>query len=855
MAGVIFNMFAVTVDVTLVINHTAAPITTEHIINVMNQGVATAFAGAGSLLTDLSRTEEGLEALSKMDQIIYGGSPVSPQAGALLAPRVKNLSSFIGMTENAMIHSVALRGTSHWDCLKFNTRVGYRLEEVSPGVYELVVSLKPKHRMFHPIALIFPDIEEFRTKDLYTRVPEVDNGYRYQGRRDDLIVLSNGEKINPIPMEDIIATHPAVRNALFVGEHRFLPSLLIELREGYTVNNEEESREMIEKLWDIISEANREAPRFARVPKTLIYILRPDETFNRSAKMSVQRQLTVQKFAPQIDTLYSTAGEGLLSDGLELTDPSDPEAVKALAKNLYTQIMNPDEGAPTFGDDDNVFELGMDSLQVMIAVQRLKAVLRTQNLDVDISKISPHFFYTAPSSNQLAQAIYQLINGVKKDDTAEDNSNRGDRQTRMQAMIDKYTAGLDAELAPKKTRTDNLTVLLTGSTGSLGSYLLQSLIENPRVAKIICLNRTEDAKKRQTAGNKQKELLTPWDSSDAQSNSVEFLTTDLSKADLGLGEETYSRLLGVTDAIVHNAWKVNFNQTMESFEKGHIAGTRHLIDLSRKCAYRAPILFISSISTAINWLAKNPGQRTPESIIEDLDSPEFLGYGESKYVTERLIEAHSASSGYTSSVMRVGQIAGPVLSTSGLWNLQEWFPSLLASSKHLGLLPRSLGGFDSISWVPVDILARIIVQLLDQIYDDEAGKGALKVYNLVNPKMTTWPTLLDTVQNGLGGPDKIRIVQLAEWVEALERSAQENHGFAVESNPAIKLLGFWKGLVGKSQQSSIAEPLGSNGHANGGSGVQDEFEVSNLLKNSSEASDLTAVTPGWMKVWLKQWAF
>lgn len=914
MAGLFFYMVTALLDSSLVINHTAAAITAEHVINIINQGLATSLVAADSILTDLSRTEEGLQALEKMDKIIYGGGPLSVQTGSIIAPRVKNLSSAIGLTENGLLHCVRLKGTSHWDCLRFNTRVGYRFEEISPGVYELIVSLSPKYRMFHPVTLLFPDIEEYRTKDLYTRIPEIDNCYRYRGRRDDLIVLSNGEKINPVPLEHIVASHPAVKNALFVGEHQFLPSLLIELREGYMVNNEEESREMIEKIWGVISEANLEAPRFSRVSKSLVYILKPGETFSRSGKMTVQRQLTVLKFAAQIDTLYTAAGEGLLSEGLELSDPSDPEAIKSLAKKLYAQLLDSDEGAPVVGDEDNVFELGMDSLQVTIAVQKLKAVLRARNINVDTSKIGPHFFYTSPSSNQLARAIDELINGASVNDVTQVNDKGSDREIYIQALIDKYTAGLDVELAPKKTRTDNLTVVLTGSTGSLGSYLLHSLILNPRIAKVICLNRSADAQKRQTAKNKQKDLHTPWESSDAQPNPVEFLTADLSKADLGLGEETYNRLVESVNAIIHNAWKVDFNHTIESFEKGHIAGTRHLIDLSRKCTYRAPILFISSISTALNWMQKNPAQKVPEAIIEDLDSPEFLGYGESKYVSERLIEAHSSSSGLTSSVLRVGQIAGPVLSTAGIWNVQEWFPSLLCSSKHLGLLPDSLGTMNSISWVPVDILARIIVQLLGHIYDDDARSGALKVYNLVNPRTVPWSTLLNTVQKGLGGSEKIRIVSLAKWVEALEQSAQENHGFVVESNPAIKLLEFWKIISEKSDRSGTAELLTANGHVNdeiglqneekvsdsqqnkvsrrntrlrqwtsklfsrkdtphktqtttshepptsdgllqAEGGLQDEYEVTNLLKDSSEASDLRSVSPDWMKIWLKQWAF
>lgn len=872
----------------MVINHPAAPITAEHIIKLLDLKIATALAATDSILTDLSRTTEGIKALSRLDAIVYGGGPLSPKTGATLAPHVKHIVSVVGMTENALFHGVRMEGTANWDCVKFNSKVGYRFEEASPGRYELIISFRPEYAIYHPVSLTFPDLREFATKDLYSRIPGVENCYRYEGRKDDLIVLSNGEKINPLPMEAIVASHPAVRSALFVGEHYFLPSLLIELRDGYSVNNQDEARDMIDNLWGIISEANLKAPRFSRVPKSLVYILSPTESFSRSGKMTVQRQITVSKFAAQVEALYAAAEEGLLTEGLDFSDPASPESVKQLARNLYAQAL--DDGK-VLGDDDDVFELGMDSLQVAVAVQKLKAALRTRGLEAVSDKIGPHFFYTSPSSNRLARSIDHLINRVNGVNGVNGHSNgvnghtngvngvngingngiSNDRQNRMQHMIDKYSTGLDLKLPPKKARQNNLTVILTGSTGSLGSYLLHSLIASPRIAKVICLNRSVDAQKRQTAGNKLKELCTPWEPSqneEKSTKSVEFLTADLSKPDdLGLGQENYNHLLATVDAVIHCAWKVDFNHTIESFEKGHIAGTRHLIDFSAKCEYRAPILFISSISTVFNWIQKHPGQPVPESSIHDLDSPEFLGYGESKYVAERLVEAYSASAGFTSSVMRVGQIAGPVLSRAGVWNVQEWFPSLLASSKYMGLLPDSLGTMNAINWVPVDILARIIVQLLDTTYDGSTGScscssssssNSLAVYNLVNPKVVPWPTLLGTVQAEFGGPDKIRIISFTEWVEALERSTQDNHGFVVESNPAIKLLDFWKNVSDRNKHNASNGVVANGVVANGDSGhseLKGEYEVASLQRDSCEASGLEAVSPGWMKMWLKQWNF
>lgn len=827
MAGLSFMMLIAVLGSTAILNHPAAPITGEHVLKILNQGIVTAFNATDSILTDLSATKEGLEALSKLECIGYGGGNLSPQTGALLAPHVKNLCSALGMTENSLFHGVTLRGTSHWDCLKFNSGVGYRFEEASPGVYEMVISLRPEHARFNPAALLFPDSQEFATKDLYTRVPEIDNCYRYYGRRDDLIVLSNGEKINPIPLEAIVATHPLVKSALFVGEQRFLPSLLVELAEGTSVHNEIESRDMVERLWDVISEANIQAPRFSRVPKQLVYVLRSTESFSRSPKGSVQRQLTVRALASRIEALYAAAAEeGLLTDGLDLTDLSDFDSIKNLANKLYCQVLGLDD-SKVLGDDDDVFELGMDSLQAAVAVLKLKAVFRSKDLKAVGDRISPHFFYSSPSTNRLARSIQNLVTNRVE--------GRTDRRVYIQQLIDKYSVGLDLKLPAKSARSGNLTVLLTGSTGSLGTYLLDALIHSPRVSKIICLNRSNDAQRRQTAGNKLKNLSIPWESNEYATTTVEFLTADLSSPDLGLGDAVYTQLQATVDAIIHNAWRVDFNHTIEFFEKTHIAGTRHLINLSRKCNYQAPILFISTISTAMNWAHQTP---VPESIIHDLNSPGLVGYSESKYVAERLIEAHSVSAGFVSAVLRVGQIAGPVLGAAGVWNVREWFPGLLASAKYLGVLPESLGSMDDcISWVPVDVLARIIIQLFGTMYDKTEEETQLAVYNIVNPRTTSWSAMLETVQTGLGGPDKIRIVPLPVWLESLERSAQDPQGlFVIEKNPAAKLLDFWRDVAGSKH-------------------VQREFEVLDLQGHSSEARNLQAVSPEWIKLWMRQWAF
>lgn len=125
-----------------------------------------------------------------------------------------------------------------------------------------------------------------------------------------------------------------------------------------------------------------------------------------------------------------------------------------------------------------------------------------------------------------------------------------------------------------------------------------------------------------------------------------------------------------------NQWQVDFNLSLESFEP-HVAGVRNLIDLSSQSPKKPPILFTSSISTLGHWPVKHPGEKVPERGFHDFDIPMPMGYGESKYVAERLLEIAAGEFGVSAAICRVGQLAGPV-KKGGMWSKQEWLPSVSA---------------------------------------------------------------------------------------------------------------------------------------------------------------------------------
>ena len=82
-------------------------------------------------------------------------------------------------------------------------------------------------------------------------------------------------------------------------------------------------------------------------------------------------------------------------------------------------------------------------------------------------------------------------------------------------------------------------MLLTGSTGSLGSYLLSTLLTDVRVAKVYAFNRPSRATHdRQRASFEDKGLPLAL----LDSDKCMLVTGDFNSDDLGLDEATYAEV-------------------------------------------------------------------------------------------------------------------------------------------------------------------------------------------------------------------------------------------------------------------------------------------------------------------------
>jgi len=755
-----------------------------------------------NIYEQLLQEPDAIEHAKKLEFVMYAGGPLTTATGAALS-KVTDVCGFYGSTETSPVQAlVPLR--EDWDTLEFHPLYGADFQPSDDDAYELVLHQDPKLEGVRGLDCNFSDFKEWRTKDLFRPHATKPNLWRFHGRSDDIIVLSNGEKFNPVPSEATINSHPFVTAALIVGQGHFQAALLVE-----PVKTAKSLSELIDELWPTIEKANAQAQSHGRIVKSMIAIADSSKPFERAGKGTVVRKLTAEKFAGEIAALYSDLESGKMRGGPTLSDSKDAGSIqdfvsRAVAFSFPLKNIKP---------SDDLYVLGLDSLKTVEVV----AVLRSGLGEQDTRWLSSRTLYGNPTIERLSKFIHSKLNTGKNGDF-KIREKFNDDTNLMASLVHKHTKDLPEAKSATVSASVSKCVVLTGSTGSLGKHLLRQLLASPDVTKVYSLDRSVNA------SSKHTDTL----ASQENKSRVEFLQVEYGQPDFGLPAQKYKELLASVDTIIHSAWKVNFNHSLESFEPVHIRGVRNLVDLQIQSPREPRIVFISSTSSVSRWptLGDNKGP-IPDDFITDFDAAQFMGYGESKHVAEHILHDVGEKAGVPSTILRVGQIAGP-LSSKGVWNEDEWVPALIKSSKALRCLP---SGIPDVDWIPVDSLASIIIELT--LSAPLEVKGA-SFFNLVNPHATAWKTLLETLREHLG--PSTEVFPLKEWIKRLQ-DLDTNDPNVIAQYPAVKILDFFESL-GEQQKFG-----------------QLQYRTTKAYQASKTMASLPVVDSAAMKVWLKQWGY
>ncbi|KAJ5444672.1 acetyl-CoA synthetase-like protein [Penicillium daleae] len=474
------------------------PLSVDHLVELIEKTSPTAGVFPPSVLEDMSNSEKALKSLGTLRSVFFGGAPLALDSGRRLRQHVQ-VVSVIG--------------------------------EDSRNVQAI----------FHT----FPDQDVYRTNDLYTRHPTNPHLWKFHGRVDDVIVLSNGEKFNPVNMEKTIEGHPLVSRAVVIGQSRFQAGLLIQP----TADAPEMSHNtFIKEVWPTVQEANQVVAAHGRILKERIGLASNAKPFKTTAKGTVQRQAILRDYEQEINAIYDA------DSAFDLDVPFPETTDRSSIVKYVHQIVSRAFGKSCFLNDQNIHNSGLGSLMTIQIAKVLQRGIQQHRPETKEVTIPPQVVYANPTVEGLARFLHGILEGTIHDDIP--------RNEKIHQLIQKYTATLIANYST--------------------------------IAKVYCLNRSDAAHQKKSFSEKGLNV------SPDEWAKIEFLQASVGEPQFDLERAKYEEISSLADTVIHNSWKVDFNHSVDSFET-HFKGVRNFIDFSLQSRHNAHIHFISSVNTVGAW--------------------------------------------------------------------------------------------------------------------------------------------------------------------------------------------------------------------------------------------------------------
>ena len=424
-------------------------------------------------------------------------------------------------------------------------------------------------------------------------------------------------------------------------------------------------------------------------------------------------------------------------------------------------------------------DLGLDSL---ISVDLRSWFLKNFQVSIPVLKIMANDVQMATLAELVAEGIpTELVPQVKGDgkvtangeDTstasttptptaADSHSSTTAATTPERAASEKrddpsYSIDWDAEACPPKgiaELTDaNLpnakpgVIILTGSSGLLGHHLLNALVAQPSIRKVICVAVRQLSERLET-----NQLPTP-------SDRIIHYPGDLRLPLFGLSEDVAAAIFNEADAVIHNGSDTSHLKFYSALREANVESTHQLVRLC--LPRRIPIHYISSVGIALfagrdafpEISATMTGAKPPADGAH--------GYMCGKWVCESLLERVNAAYGLKvwiqrpSTIIREGDDAATAKAEF------DWVNALLHYSHRIQAVPNvehKKGAFDL---VYVQSVCEDIVQELLRNTPRQAN-GMTYVHN-VGDIVIPWDRLAEIGKQG-GKQELYQVLPREEWM-------------------------------------------------------------------------------------------
>lgn len=409
-AGILYS-FAISVyyESAPIFPPAGAPLTADLVHAIHLQTPVDHYILAPSLVADLTNNSVYLEKIKSLKGLTFSGGPLGTDVARLVSERTP-LSSGFGASEYGAL-ATQIRDPEDWQYFALHMEGGgFDMRKVGDeDLYELVMIRQPALALTQAVFYNYPEETEFHTKDLFSKHPTKAGLYKYESRLDDILVLSHGENLNPVPMESCIVACPEIKGCVVVGQGRAHAIALLE-----PAKQDSHSDALLTSVRPYIDQANALCPAYGKLSLQALLVLAPGESFPRAAKGTVQRPKVLKLFAEKVDAFYASMDNGTAmaaaSHAAVTIDASSEQSLEASLSKLIGAELE----TGFVGRDQDFFALGMDSLIVL-------NIVRAINRSSQASPVDATVVYNNPTVAQLTSALVQPPRRKEYSDFDEDD--------------------------------------------------------------------------------------------------------------------------------------------------------------------------------------------------------------------------------------------------------------------------------------------------------------------------------------------------------------------------------------------------------------------------------------------------
>lgn len=388
------------------------PVTSEEVVIGLDKTESGILVTVPFALKFIIEAPFGMERLAQLQLVVAAGSATPDGTGDRLVSSGVKLFQLYGLTECGALMRPS---GDQWNWLVPlpHAESYLRFEPVDDGrdLYHLIVLPGLPGKVFSNRS-----DGSYGTKDLFQKHQKDPGKWKFAARLDDLIVLSNGEKVDPTPLEAAVCKSRFVKAAVVFGAQRDSLGMIVICSE-LAVNMTKE--EVIVAITPELERGNSIVARHERVFRNALIVKDASFLYPVTDKATVIRSQFIEMFSNDIDAYY--AASEIPQENKYLTQ----ESIHALVRRTIREELQLCE-THELDDSADFFSLEMDSLQATNVRSKLMREVNRRG-----GPLPTNVVFDNPNVAKLTAYLVQVTSSLEPE--KEDISNL------VRALIDRFS--------------------------------------------------------------------------------------------------------------------------------------------------------------------------------------------------------------------------------------------------------------------------------------------------------------------------------------------------------------------------------------------------------------------------------